>query len=286
MRAKTSRIPIRGRRRPPPISERIVPPGDRQGCRCTSGGCYSCSCVYRAEYCSPRCHCDPDVCDNQQNRGIEPTGLVRQISPPPEFFEVEAPLRDEEGELVALFEMADLGQGNLLQGGGQQPAADVPGPIGIPVPGIADPAVVNPVAGNNGLQPNPPVLVEGPANAAAANGPAIPAIVNPAIVNPHGAIGANPVPDFNQLLATMQNQQVTYTQVLQAMTDRLQQMVGDRALPPVRAIMPKDVHYSGSRTECYETWLGKINPTAVAEQWNDNDRRRAAIGTLRGTALK
>ena len=211
---------------------------------------------------------------------------------------MEAPLRDEEHELVALFEMADLVQGNLLQGG-PQPAADVapvPGPIGVPVPEIADPAVVNPVPGNNGLQPNPPVLVGGPANAAAANVPAIPAIVNPAIVNPaivnaaivnpQGAIGANPAPDVNQLLATMQNQQVMYTQVLQAMTDRLQQMGGDRALPPVRAIMPKDVHYSGSRTECYETWLGKINQTAVAEQWNDNDRRRAAIGTLRGTALK
>ena len=205
MRAKASRIAIRGRGRPPSISEPTAQPGDQQGCRCTSGGWYSCICVYRVGYCSPRCHCDPDVCDNQQNRGIEPTGLVRQISPTPEFFEVEAPLRDEEGTLVASFEMADLGQGNLIPGG-QQPAADVvpaPGPIGMQTPGIADPAIVNPLAGNNGLQPNPPMTLGEPANAAAANVPSIPAIVNSL-----GVIGANPAPDVNQLLATIQNQQV------------------------------------------------------------------------------
>ena len=50
--------------------------------------------------------------------------------------------------------------------------------------------------------------------------------------------------------------------------------------------MPKDVVYSGIFSEDYDEWLLRVNECAAAEGWRNDDRRRAAISTLRGNARK
>ena len=87
-----------------------------------------------------------------------------------------------------------------------------PGLIGAQANGIADPGPVNPVPDKHRLQLNPQVVLGGQENIAASNPPAISALVNPI-----GAIGANPVPDVNQFLATMQKHQAWCIRMVQGL---------------------------------------------------------------------
>lgn len=53
----------------------------------------------------------------------------------------------------------------------------------------------------------------------------------------------------------------------------------------VRAILDMDVKYSGSTNESLQDWLQLVNRKALAENWGDGDKRRAAISSLFGKAL-
>ena len=55
---------------------------------------------------------------------------------------------------------------------------------------------------------------------------------------------------------------------------------------PVHITMSKDVVYSGISSEDYDEWLLRVNECAAAEGWGNDDRRRAAVSTLRGNARK
>lgn len=54
---------------------------------------------------------------------------------------------------------------------------------------------------------------------------------------------------------------------------------------PVRVVLDPDVRYSGSNGESVNDWLQLVNRKALAENWGDDDKRRAAISSLFGKAL-
>ncbi|KAI9555914.1 enzymatic polyprotein [Daphnia sinensis] len=54
---------------------------------------------------------------------------------------------------------------------------------------------------------------------------------------------------------------------------------------PVRVVLDPDVRYSGSNEESVNDWLQLVNRKALAENWGDDDKRRAAISSLFGKAL-
>ncbi|KAK4017340.1 hypothetical protein OUZ56_032287 [Daphnia magna] len=53
----------------------------------------------------------------------------------------------------------------------------------------------------------------------------------------------------------------------------------------IRATLDTDVKYSGSTDESIQDWLQLVNRKALAENWGDVDKRRAAISSLFGKAL-
>ena len=54
---------------------------------------------------------------------------------------------------------------------------------------------------------------------------------------------------------------------------------------PVRAVLDPEVKFSGCVTESVTDWLQLVNRKALAENWGDDVKRRAAISTLFGKAL-
>ena len=54
---------------------------------------------------------------------------------------------------------------------------------------------------------------------------------------------------------------------------------------PVRAVLDPEVKFSGCVTESVPDWLQLVNRKALAENWGDDVKRRAAISTLFGKAL-
>lgn len=53
----------------------------------------------------------------------------------------------------------------------------------------------------------------------------------------------------------------------------------------IRTTLDSDVKYSGSKDESLQDWLQLVNRKALAEGWQDADKRRAAISSLYGKAL-
>ncbi|KZS02619.1 Uncharacterized protein APZ42_000268, partial [Daphnia magna] len=50
----------------------------------------------------------------------------------------------------------------------------------------------------------------------------------------------------------------------------------------IRTTLDSDVKYSGSKDESLQDWLQLVNRKALAEGWQDADKRRAAISSLYG----
>ncbi|KAK4024894.1 hypothetical protein OUZ56_010389 [Daphnia magna] len=53
----------------------------------------------------------------------------------------------------------------------------------------------------------------------------------------------------------------------------------------VRAVLDADIKFNGFSNECLQDWLQLVNRKALAENWGDDDKRRAAINSLFGKAL-
>lgn len=92
----------------------------------------------------------------------------------------------------------------------------------------------------------------------------------------------------------LQQQQIQQQQdLLTALTNRL--LAAPPAIPVVapvpaqavaiRVTLDTDVKYSGSTDESIQDWLQLVNRKALAENWGDVDKRRAAISSLFGKAL-
>ncbi|XP_032779651.2 uncharacterized protein LOC116918142 [Daphnia magna] len=92
----------------------------------------------------------------------------------------------------------------------------------------------------------------------------------------------------------MQQQQMQQQQdVLTALANRL--LAAPAAAVPVvaapapaaiiRTTLDSDIRYAGSDNESLQGWLQLINRKALAEGWQDADKRRAAISSLFGKAL-
>lgn len=44
-------------------------------------------------------------------------------------------------------------------------------------------------------------------------------------------------------------------------------------------------HFSGAKGESVNDWIAKVNRRATAENWTNDQKRRAVIGALRGNAI-
>ncbi|KAI9550771.1 hypothetical protein GHT06_004558 [Daphnia sinensis] len=92
----------------------------------------------------------------------------------------------------------------------------------------------------------------------------------------------------------LQQQQIQQQQdLLTALTNRILAVpvVGPPAapVPPpaaiIRATLDTDVKFSGATEEMLQDWLQLVNRKALAENWGDAEKRRAAISSLSGKAL-
>ena len=88
------------------------------------------------------------------------------------------------------------------------------------------------------------------------------------------------------LVANQQQQQ----NVLQALANQINNgpapapvPFGPAPLAPAK--LDLSVRYSGSANESISDWLQLINQKAVAENWGDAEKRRAAVASLCGQAL-
>ncbi|KAK4035899.1 hypothetical protein OUZ56_027978 [Daphnia magna] len=112
----------------------------------------------------------------------------------------------------------------------------------------------------------------------------------PAAMDPNALNAALAALAANQQLQQQQMQQ--HQNLLTALTNRLLAVPapGPPVVPPVptvvvRAVLDVDVKYSGSTGESIQDWLQMVNRKALAENWVDGDKRRAAISSLFGKAL-
>lgn len=92
----------------------------------------------------------------------------------------------------------------------------------------------------------------------------------------------------------LQQQQIQQQQdLLTALANRILAVpvVGPPAapVPPpaaiIRATLDTDVKFSGATEEILQDWLQLVNRKALAENWGDAEKRRAAISSLSGKAL-
>jgi hypothetical protein len=74
------------------------------------------------------------------------------------------------------------------------------------------------------------------------------------------------------------------TALIQGLLNRLGPVQAEAVPQPIRAIMPRDITYSGFPKEDYDEWVLAVNTRANQEVWGDNDKLRAAIGSLQGIA--
>ncbi|XP_045033965.1 uncharacterized protein LOC123475399 [Daphnia magna] len=112
----------------------------------------------------------------------------------------------------------------------------------------------------------------------------------PAAMDPNALNAALSALAAKQQLQQQQMQQ--HQNLLTALTNRLLAVPapGPPVVPPVptvvvRAVLDVDVKYSGSTGESIQDWLQMVNRKALAENWVDGDKRRAAISSLFGKAL-
>lgn len=94
---------------------------------------------------------------------------------------------------------------------------------------------------------------------------------------------------LNDALAALAANQGQLYMVLAAIADRLAQPAPPVVVPPQLHVQPAvlepDVKYSGSPHEDFGDWLKRINRRALSDKWTDQQKRRAAAGSLAGSAL-
>ena len=298
----------RARTRAPnnPFEDRRVAPAFQPGCRCSSGTCLKCNCDDSNYFCSPRCGCSPDRCRNLpkvitpvKEKQLNP---LRGDRPVRLFWEVNLEEEDHVAALRAEATHAESSADSTSESEDEE----------VQLPGAALELEVFTIEEDEedafpGSFGEPEIEEEVDA-------------VDEDNIQDQSTILSLEEDEMAELAAILralqqqqadqqqwqQNQQaeqqrlaVEHAQAMAQMAAQLQrvgaaqplvqpaaQPAVQQALPYVRTVMPKDVQYSGAKEECYESWLRRINQTATAEMWNDDHKRRAAIGTLRGSALK
>ncbi len=89
---------------------------------------------------------------------------------------------------------------------------------------------------------------------------------------------------YNAALAALAANQQQQQNVLTALANRVAVGPPGPAIPPPIAL-DVGIKYSGSPSESLTEWLQLVNRKASLERWGDDEKRRAAIGTLYGQAL-
>lgn len=75
---------------------------------------------------------------------------------------------------------------------------------------------------------------------------------------------------MNQQQQALRQQQQEHAALMTGLVNQVNQM---NVAPPVRDVLPKGITHSGSKEECYETWVIMITQTAVTQGWNGDNMR-------------